>query len=96
MTERSDAIAAQVETFVRDVVIPYEQDPRRGPHGPSDALVQDLRARARDAGVLTPHILSGGTHLTQRETAHVLIRSGLSPLGRSRATRWRRMKATCT
>jgi alkylation response protein AidB-like acyl-CoA dehydrogenase len=30
---------------------------------------------------MTPHILDGGDHLTQRETAHVLIRSGLSPLG---------------
>jgi acyl-CoA dehydrogenase len=31
--------------------------------------------------VLTPHILPDGGHLTQRETATVLIRSGLSPLG---------------
>jgi acyl-CoA dehydrogenase len=31
--------------------------------------------------VLSPHILPGGAHLTQRETATVLIRSGLSPLG---------------
>jgi acyl-CoA dehydrogenase len=40
-----------------------------------------MRDLARDAGVLTPHILPDGTHLTQRETAMVLIRSGLSPLG---------------
>jgi acyl-CoA dehydrogenase len=31
--------------------------------------------------VLTPHILPDGSHLTQRETAVVLIRRGLSPLG---------------
>jgi acyl-CoA dehydrogenase len=31
--------------------------------------------------VLSPHILADGGHLTQRETAVVLIRSGLSPLG---------------
>ena len=31
--------------------------------------------------MLTPHVLPGGEHLTQRETARVLIKSGLSPLG---------------
>jgi len=75
--------ADKVEAFIRDVVIPYEQDPRievHG-HGPSDELVMDMREKARAAGVLTSHILPDGTHLTQRETARVLVRSGLSPLG---------------
>lgn len=40
-----------------------------------------MRAKAKAAGVLTPHILPDGTHLSQRETALVLIKSGLSPLG---------------
>jgi acyl-CoA dehydrogenase len=40
-----------------------------------------MRAKARAAGVLTPHILPDGVHLTQRQTAMVLKRSGLSPLG---------------
>ena len=74
-------IADRVEAFVRDVVVPYEKDARRTSHGPTDALVDELKALAREAGVLTPHILSDGDHLTQRETAAVLIRSGLSPLG---------------
>jgi acyl-CoA dehydrogenase len=74
-------IAARVEAFVRTVVAPYERDPRLGPHGPSEDLVRELRAKARDAGVLTPHIPGGGRHLTQRETAMVLKSSGLSPLG---------------
>jgi acyl-CoA dehydrogenase len=74
-------IAARVERFVRDVVIPYERDPRLGAHGPSEELVLELRVRARAAGVLTPHILPNGDHLTQRETALVLKPSGLSPLG---------------
>ena len=81
MTERARRIADAVESFVRQVVIPYEQDERLGGHGPSDVLVQELRAKAREAGVLTPHILADGSHLTQRETALVLQRSGLSPLG---------------
>jgi acyl-CoA dehydrogenase len=81
MTERALAIAARVEAFVRETVIPYEKDPRCGDHGPSDALVQEMRVKARAAGVLTPHILPDGSHLTQRETAIVLKASGLSPLG---------------
>ena len=79
--DRARDIAARVEAFVREVVIPYEKDPRRNRHGPTDALVDELRGKARAAGVLTPHILADGTHLTQRQTAIVLTRSGLSPLG---------------
>jgi acyl-CoA dehydrogenase len=74
-------IAARVEAFVRDVVVPYENDPRRDDHGPSDELVAELREKARAAGVLTPHILPDGSHLSQRGTATVLKASGLSPLG---------------
>jgi acyl-CoA dehydrogenase len=74
-------IAARVEVFVRDVVVPYEKDPRCGDHGPSDELVAEMREKARAAGVLTPHILPDGSHLSQRETATVLKASGLSILG---------------
>ena len=81
MSERAQEIGARVEAFVRAVVVPFERDPRCGPHGPSEKLVDQLKQLARDHGVLTPHILADGDHLTQRETAHVLIRSGLSPLG---------------
>jgi acyl-CoA dehydrogenase len=77
----AERMAARVEAFVRDVVVPFEKDPRIGRHGPSEDLVQDLRQLARDAGVLTPHVLADGTHLTQRETALVLRKSGLSLLG---------------
>lgn len=83
MTERADEIAARVESFVRNIVVPYEKDPRNPVygHGPSDDLVAELRAKARNAAVLTPHVLPDGSHLTQRETAVVLMKSGLSPLG---------------
>ncbi|MDR5760704.1 acyl-CoA dehydrogenase [Caballeronia sp. LZ035] len=80
-TARSREIADRVEAFVRERVIPYERDGRLGPHGPSAELIAELRALAREAGVLTPHILSDGAHLSQLETAAVLKRSGLSPLG---------------
>ncbi|MGQ5700637.1 acyl-CoA dehydrogenase family protein [Sandaracinobacteroides sp. A072] len=75
------ALADAVERFVRDVVAPYERDPRCGAHGPTEELVMELREKARAAGVLTPHIRPDGRHLTQRQTAVVLQRSGLSPLG---------------
>ena len=76
-----EALASRVERFVRDVVVPYERDPRCGAHGPSEELVLELRAKARTAGLMTPHILVDGSHLNQRETAIVLRKSGLSPLG---------------
>lgn len=78
---RAVEIADRVEAFVRTVVAPYEKDPRTGAHGPSEELVAELRAKARAAGVMTPHILKDGLHLSQRETALVLRKSGLSPLG---------------
>lgn len=76
------ALADRIEAFVREVVVPYEADPRRDHHGaPLDEMVFEMRDKARAAGVLTPHIRPDGTHRTQRETALLLIRSGLSPLG---------------
>jgi len=80
--ELTARIAAKVEAFVREVVVPYEKDPRRDHHDcPSEELVAELKEKARAAGVLTPHILEDGRHLTQRETAVVLRASGLSSLG---------------
>jgi acyl-CoA dehydrogenase len=82
ISQRAQEIGAKVESFVRETVLPYEQDPRRDHHGaPTDALVDEMKEKARAAGVLTPHILSDGSHLTQLETAHVLQKCGLSPLG---------------
>jgi len=75
-------IADRVEAFVRDVVIPYEKVSRRDHHdAPTDELIFELRAKAIAAGVMTPHIMPDGRHLSQRQTALVLRRTGLSPLG---------------
>ena len=71
----------RIEEFVRREVAPYEADPRGKGHGPTPELVAELRAKARAAGVMTPHIRDDGHHYSQRETAQLLIRSGLSPLG---------------
>jgi acyl-CoA dehydrogenase len=81
MSARAEAIAAKVERFVREEIVPYETDGRRDHHGPLDEMVYEMRGKARAAGVLTPHVLADGSHLTQRETALVLRKSGLSPLG---------------
>lgn len=78
---RGEQIAARVTHFVHERIVPYEQDPRLGPHGPSEDLVLELKHHAREAGLLTPHILSDGTHLTHTETALVLRAAGRSPLG---------------
>jgi acyl-CoA dehydrogenase len=78
---RGRELAERVEIFVRTQIVPYERDPRRGAHGPLEELVVELRNRARAAGLLTPHILADGGHLTHRETALVLRAAGLSPLG---------------
>jgi len=80
--ETTREIGERVETFVRTVVVPYEKDPRRDHHhAPTDALVMEMREKAIAAGVMTPHILPDGSHLSQRQTAYVLRKSGLSPLG---------------
>ena len=80
--ELTAEIAARVESFVREVILPYEQDSRRDHHGaPTDELVDEMRDKARAAGLMTPHVLPDGGHMTQRETAIVLQKSGLSPFG---------------
>lgn len=74
-------IAARVETFVRETVAPFEKDARCTSHGPTDELASQLRELARGEGLLTPHIRSDGAHFSHLETALILRKSGLSPLG---------------
>ena len=78
---RGRAIAERVEQFVREIIVPYERDTRRDSHGPTLALAMEMRDKAREHGVLTPHILADGSHISHRETALVLRAAGLSPLG---------------
>ncbi|MFA7437718.1 acyl-CoA dehydrogenase family protein [Castellaniella sp.] len=80
-SDRSRDIGERVEAFVRQVVVPYERDPRCLGHEPEADLVLELREKARAEGLMTPHIFADGQHMTQLETAAVLQRSGLSPLG---------------
>ena len=79
--ERGQEIATRVEAFVREVIIPYEKDPRAEAHGPTEGLVEEMRGKARAAGLLTPHIPGGTGHVSHRSTALILQAAGLSPLG---------------
>lgn len=75
-------MAERVEGFVRNVIVPYEKDTRRDNHGaPTEIMALEMKDKARAARVMTPHIRPDGSHLSQRETALVLRKSGLSPLG---------------
>lgn len=78
---RGAAIATRVEAFVRRTIVPFEQDPRCGSHGPSDDLIGEMRDLARAEGLMTPHILADGSHVSHRETALILRAAGLSILG---------------
>lgn len=80
---RETELEARTHAFIRDVVIPYERDPRLGAHGPSEELVKELRAQARAAGLLAPQLSQewGGCGLSHRETATVFRAAGYSLLG---------------
>src|SRR5690625_1489403 len=69
--------------FIAEQVIPLEHDARQTEHGPSDELRQELVARAREAGLLTPHASEelGGLGLNHIEKAIVFEESGYSMLG---------------
>lgn len=76
-------LKARTEAFVRDAVIPYEGDARRTPHGPSEDLRRELVARARAAGLLSPHVPRewSGLGLSHVGKAVVFEAAGYSMLG---------------
>lgn len=69
--------------FIRDQIIPLENDPRQDAHGPHEALRTELVARARVAGLLTPHasIEMGGLGLSHVAKAVMFEEAGYSWLG---------------
>ena len=69
--------------FIADEVLPMEGDARETAHGPSDDLRQELIAKARAAGLLTPHASreSGGLGLSHVAKAVVFEEAGYSRLG---------------
>jgi acyl-CoA dehydrogenase len=73
----------RVRRFIADEVMPMEADPRQSPHGPSEGLRDELVAKARCHGLLTPHASKefGGLGLTHVDKAIVFEEAGYSPLG---------------
>jgi len=70
-------------TFIAEQVVPLEDDPRQGAHGPAESLRRELVSRARDAGLLSPHGPRefGGLGLGHRDMAVIFEAAGWSPLG---------------
>ncbi len=77
------ALRDRTRAFVREHIIPYEQDARLSSHGPSDALRVELNSLARDAGLLAPHVSPhyGGLGLSHVQRAIVFEAAGYSMLG---------------
>ena len=77
------ALQARVRQFIAEQVIPFERDPRQGPHGPDEALRAELVELARRADLLSPHVAHeyGGLGLSHVERAVVFEEAGTSMLG---------------
>jgi acyl-CoA dehydrogenase len=82
-TEIELELEARTAAFIRDVIIPYERDARHDSHGPTDALRIEMQAKAREAGLLAPHLPKeyGGYGLNHRQQATVFRAAGYSILG---------------
>lgn len=76
-------LAAQVRSFVEDVLIPAEPRAEGDGHGPSEQLRVELQALAREAGVFAPTASPelGGLGLDHRGQTVVLEEAGRSLLG---------------
>jgi acyl-CoA dehydrogenase len=88
VTEKASAtdvedFAKRTAAFVRDVVIPVEVELGGVVHHASDDLRRSLQAKARDAGLLAPHVGRewGGGGLDVRGQAVVFEEAGYSLLG---------------
>jgi acyl-CoA dehydrogenase len=83
LSDELQELKLRTDKFIREEVMPYEGDPRHGPHGPSEDLRHELVAKARSAGLLAPHAPTdlGGLGLNHREMAVIFEAAGYSPLG---------------
>jgi acyl-CoA dehydrogenase len=83
LTPQQADLKERVTLFVREHVIPRENDPRQDSHGPSDALRLELVALARRQGLLSPHAPAEycGLGLDHRGMAVFFEAAGYSLLG---------------
>ncbi|AEI82276.1 (R)-benzylsuccinyl-CoA dehydrogenase BbsG (plasmid) [Cupriavidus necator N-1] len=77
------SLQARTREFIAEHIMPMERDPRQTAHGPTEALRAELVAKARAAGLLTPHASkeAGGLGLSHADKAIVFEEAGYSPLG---------------
>ena len=78
-----ETLRERVKQFIHEQVIPFENDPRQDSHGPHRELRDELIAKARSAGLLTPYASKalGGMGLSHIEKAVVFEEAGYSWLG---------------
>ena len=50
------ALQHRTREFIAQKIMPFENDPRCTPHGPTEELRHELIALARDAGLLSSHM----------------------------------------
>src|SRR5690606_41220940 len=83
LTPELAALRDRTREFILEEVIPFERDPRRTPHGPTDELRRELNAPARAAGLLAPHVERrlGGLGLGHVGRANVFGGAGDAMLG---------------
>ena len=77
------ALRDKTRQFIAEQVIPLETDSRQSSHGPDEELRRELVARARSAGLLTPHASKemGGMGLSHIAKAVMFEEAGYSWLG---------------
>jgi acyl-CoA dehydrogenase len=83
LTPEQTALKERTSTLIREKVIGFEDDPRRGAHGPSEELRADLVRLGREAGLLSSHVSKefGGLELDHRSKAVLFEAAGYSMLG---------------
>ena len=83
LTDEQRELQERTRAFIRDEIMPLEGDVRETAHGPTDELRGELIARARAAGLLSPHVGTewGGLGLDHVGKAIVFEEAGYSPLG---------------
>jgi acyl-CoA dehydrogenase len=83
LSDKLTDLKDRTERFVREQVLPYENDARQTAHGPAEELRRELVGLGRRAGLLSPHVGRewGGLGLDHRGQAVVFEAAGYSPLG---------------
>jgi alkylation response protein AidB-like acyl-CoA dehydrogenase len=76
-------LQARARQFIAEQIIPFENDRRCTPHGPTEALRHELVALGRRAGLLSAHVSRemGGLGLNHVAKAILFEEAGYSPLG---------------